>query len=219
MKQRYHLPFLRGAMSLSMIGFSWLSAILSLFHYAITCWNDQSGYYKVIFQVFVIVSLFSIILSFIKRIYYKFQVATFILIGINFLIFLLDVDSIGLLMFTNADINYDNVYSWYALLYIIVMLVTIIVSSAYYVYCYKIKKERVLGYGGEAKKKENSHLLTYGITFGLVLLAPSILTGPIQNLFGVLFSLLFSVVCSGLIVDSFYAAYLIHKDPEYKEKR
>ncbi|MCY7186369.1 hypothetical protein [Streptococcus gallolyticus] len=219
MKQRYYLPFLSGAMSLSMIGFSWLSAILSLFHYAITCFNDQSGYYKAIFQVFVIVSLFSIVLSFIKRIYYKFQVATFILIGINFLIFLLNLDFLALLMFTNANINYDNVYSWYALLYIIVMLVTIIVSSAYYVYCYKIKKERVLGYGGEAKKKENSHLLNYGIIFGVVLIAPSLLTGHIQNLFGVLLGLLFSVIFPGLIVDSFYAAYLIHKHPEYKEKR
>ncbi|EOT38588.1 hypothetical protein [Enterococcus columbae] len=216
---RYYLPFLSSAMSLSLIRFSWLSAILSLFHYAITCFNDQSGYYKAIFQLFIIVNACSIVLSFIKRIYYKFQVATFILIGINFLIILLDLDFLGLLMFTNANVNYNNVYSWYALLYIIVMLVTIIVSSVYYGYCYKIKKERVLGCGVEAKKKENSHLLSYGIIFGLVLLAPSLLTGHIQNLFGVLLGLLFSVVSPGLIVDSFYAAYLIHKDPEYKETR
>ena len=209
---RYYVPFLSGAMSLSMIGFSWLSAILSLFHYAITCFNDQSGYYKAIFQLFIIVNVCSIVLSFIKRIYYKFQVATFILIGINFLIFLLDLDFIGFFMFAE-----ENVYSWYALLYIIVMLVTIIVSSAYYVYCDKIKKERVLGYGGEAKK--NSHSLNYGIIFGLVLIAPFILTGHIQKLFGVLLGLLFSVIFPSPIIDSFYAAYLIHKDPEYKEKR
>lgn len=158
MKQRYYLPFLSGAMSLSMIGFSWLSAILSLFHYAITCFNDQSGYYKAIFQVFVIVSLFSIVLSFIKRIYYKFQVATFILIGINFLIFLLNLDFLALLMFTNANINYDNVYSWYALLYIIVMLVTIIVSSAYYVYCYKIKKSGSLVTEVKPRKRKFSFI-------------------------------------------------------------
>lgn len=53
----------------------------------------------------------------------------------------------------------------------------------------------------------------------MVLIAPSLLTGHIQNLFGVLLGLLFSVVFPGLIVDSFYAAYLIHKHPEYKEKR
>ena len=217
MKQRYYLPFLSDAMSLSRINYSWISVMFSLFYYAMTCFNAQSGYYKAIFQLFIIVNVCSIVLSFIKRIYYKFQVATFILIGINFLIILLDLDFIGLLMFTNADINYNNVYSWYALLYIIVMLVTIIVSSAYYVYCYKIKKERVLGYEGEAKKKENSHY--DWLIFGLVLIAPSLLTGPIQNLFGVLLGLLFSVVFPGLIVDSFYAAYLIHKDPEYKEKR
>ena len=214
MKQRYYLPFLSGAMSLSMIGFSWLTVMFSLFHYAITSYEIQSEYCKLIFQVFVIVNICSIVLSFIKRIYYKFQVATFILIGINFLIFLLDLVFIGFFMFAE-----ENVYSWYALLYIIVMLVTIIVSSAYYVYCYKIKKERVLGYGGEAKKKENSHLLNYGIIFGLVLIAPFILTGHIQNLFGVLSGLLFSVVFPAPIIDSFYAAYLIHKHPEYKEKR
>lgn len=201
-------------MSLSMIGFSWLTVMFSLFHYAITSYEIQSEYCKLIFQVFVIVNICSIVLSFIKRIYYKFQVATFILIGINFLIFLLDLVFIGFFMFAE-----ENVYSWYALLYIIVMLVTIIVSSAYYVYCYKIKKERVLGYGGEAKKKENSHLLNYGIIFGLVLIAPFILTGHIQNLFGVLSGLLFSVVFPAPIIDSFYAAYLIHKHPEYKEKR
>jgi len=216
---RYYVPFLSGAMSLSMIGFSWLSAILSLFHYAITCFNDQSGYYKAIFQLFIIVNVCSIVLSFIKRIYYKFQVATFILIGINFLIFLLDLDFIGLLMFTNANINYNNVYSWYALLYIIVMLIIIISSSAYYVYCYRVKKERVLGYGGEEKKKKNSRSLNYGIIFGLVLMTPFLLTGHIQNLFGFLSGCLFSIICPGLVVDSFYAAYLIHKHPEYKEKR
>lgn len=214
MKQRYYLPFLSGAMSLSMIGFSWLTVMFSLFHYAITSYEIQSEYCKLIFQVFVIVNICSIVLSFIKRIYYKFQVATFILIGINFLIFLLDLVFIGFFMFAE-----ENVYSWYALLYIIVMLVTIIVSSAYYVYCYKIKKERVLGYGGEAKKKENSQSLNYGIIFGLVLIAPFILTGHIQNLFGVLSGLLFSVVFPAPIIDSFYAAYLIHKHPEYKEKR
>ncbi|EOT38587.1 hypothetical protein [Enterococcus columbae] len=214
MKQRYYLPFLSGAMSLSMIGFSWLTVMLSLFHYAITSYEIQSEYCKLIFQVFVIMNVCSIVLSFMKRIYYKFQVATFILIGINFLIFLLDMNFIGFFMFAEK-----NVYSWYALLYIIVMLVTIIVSSVYYGYCYKVKKERVLGCGVEAEKKENSHLLSYGIIFGLVLLAPSLLTGHIQSLFGVLLGLLFSVVSPGLIVDSFYAAYLIHKDPEYKETR
>ena len=219
MKQRYYLPFLSGAMSLSMIGFSWLTVMFSLFHYAITSYEIQSEYCKLIFQVFVIVNVFSIVLSFMKRIYYKFQVATFILIGINFLIFLLDLDFIGLLMFTNANINYNNVYSWYALLYIIVMLIIIISSSAYYVYCYRVKKERVLGYGGEEKKKKNSRSLNYGIIFGLVLIAPFILTGHIQKLFGVLLGLLFSVIFPSPIIDSFYAAYLIHKHPEYKEKR
>ena len=217
MKQRYYLPFLSCAMFLSLIRFSWLSAILSSIPYAMTYFHDQRGYYKVIFQLFVVVSLFSSVLSFMKRICYKFQVATFIFIGINFLIFLLDMNFIGLLMFT--DTMKDNIYSKYALLYIIVMLVSIIVSSAYYGYCYKIKKERVLGCVVEAEKKENSHLLSYGIIFGLVWLAPSLLTGPIQNLFGVLLGLLFSVVSPGLIVDSFYAAYLIHKHPEYKETR
>lgn len=212
MKQRYYLPFLSGAMSLSMIGFSWLTVMFSLFHYAITSYEIQSEYCKLIFQVFVIVNICSIVLSFIKRIYYKFQVATFIIIGINFLIFLLDLDFIGFFMFAE-----ENVYSWYALLYIIVMLVTIIVSSIYYVYCYKIKKERVLGYGGEEKK--NSRSLNYGIIFGLVLIAPFILTGHIQKLFGVLLGLLFSVIFPSPIIDSFYAAYLIHKHPEYKEKR
>ena len=212
MKQRYYLPFLSGAMSLSMIGFSWLTVMFSLFHYAITSYEIQSEYCKLIFQVFVIVNICSIVLSFIKRIYYKFQVATFIIIGINFLIFLLDLDFIGFFMFAE-----ENVYSWYALLYIIVMLVTIIVSSIYYVYCYKIKKERVLGYGGEEKK--NSRSLNYGIIFGLVLIAPFILTGHIQKLFGVLLGLLFSVIFPSPIIDSFYAAYLIHKDPKYKEKR
>jgi len=214
MKQRYYLPFLSGAMSLSMIGFSWLTVMFSLFHYAITSYEIQSEYCKLIFQVFVIVNVFSIVLSFMKRIYYKFQVATFILIGINFLIFLLDLDFIGFFMFAE-----EIVYSWYALLYIIVMLVTIIVSSIYYVYCYKIKKERVLGYGGEEKKKKNSRSLNYGIIFGLVLIAPFILTGHIQKLFGVLLGLLFSVIFPSPIIDSFYAAYLIHKHPEYKEKR
>jgi hypothetical protein len=219
MKQRYYLPFLSHPISLGILSISWVTIFISGFPYVVMTFSDSTSnsstafnILRSVFEIFLIIGLFSFVTHFIKKIIYKFQIACFVLIAINFLIILAELDFFTFLMFTD-----ENVYSWYALLYIIVMLVTITGSSAYYVYCYKVKKERVLGYGGEAKKSSQS--LNYGIIFGLVLMVPFLLTGNLDIFLNPLFGLLFSILFPGLIVDSFYAAYLIHKDPEYKEKR
>lgn len=220
MKQRYYLPFLAHPMTLRTLSKSWLTIFLSVIPYITMTFGGPSNpsttfnIVRNIFKIFLIFGLFSFITHFIKKITYKFQIACFVLLAINFLILLMELEFILFIMLTE-----ENVYSWYNLFYIIVILTTTIVSSAYYGYCYKIKKECVLGFKDRKWEKQNSRLSNFGIIFGFSLISPYILIGYIEIGFVLLAGLLFSVLFTGLIVDSFYAAYLIHKDPEYKETR
>lgn len=214
--RKYHLPFFSGSTYIDLIRFSWIPFIISLLYYSEVCYDNQIGYYKTIIQLFVIVNAFSVVFSLIKRIYYKFQVTTFILIGINILIFILDMDIVGLDIFTNSNIN-----SWRTLPYIIAISVTIIISSIYYVYCYKVKKKCVFGYGVANKKKGRSKKksINYEAIFALVVMTPFLFIGNIRNFWGVIVGVVISGVFTGFMVDSFYSAYFIYKHPEYREKR
>lgn len=52
--------------------------------------------------------------------------------------------------------------------------------------------------------------------FGVSMIVPAMLTGNIENIFGIIVGLLFSLVIPSLIVDSLYAAYYVHKHPDYE---
>ncbi|SUN04138.1 lipoprotein [Streptococcus agalactiae] len=48
------------------------------------------------------------------------------------------------------------------------------------------------------------------------MIVPSLLVGSIENIFGFLLGILFSLVIPSLTVDSLYAAYYVHKYPDYE---
>ena len=50
-----------------------------------------------------------------------------------------------------------------------------------------------------------------------VLLAPAIITGYIENIFGVFLGILMNFVFPALIVDGVQAARYVRKHPEYEE--
>ncbi|EPX11953.1 hypothetical protein SAG0169_03035 [Streptococcus agalactiae LDS 610] len=66
------------------------------------------------------------------------------------------------------------------------------------------------------KGKKEQLKINYGIIFGLVMLSPVFLVGSIENIFGLIGGVLFTATFPALIVDSLYAAYYIHKHPEYE---
>ncbi len=48
------------------------------------------------------------------------------------------------------------------------------------------------------------------------MLSPVFLVGSIENIFGLIGGVLFTATFPDLIVDSLYAAYYVHKHPEYE---
>lgn len=80
----------------------------------------------------------------------------------------------------------------------------------------KIKGKNGNLISGNYKKKKEQLKINYGIIFGLVMLSPVFLVGSIENIFGLIGGVLFTATFPALIVDSLYAAYYIHKHPEYE---
>ncbi|MCB5048912.1 hypothetical protein LGX12_10220, partial [Streptococcus mutans] len=73
-------------------------------------------------------------------------------------------------------------------------------------------------YGAKSKGKKEQWRTNFGIAFGAVLIVPSLLTGYIENVFGVFLGLLFTATLPAVIVDAVYAVIYIRKYPEEKEQ-
>ena len=69
-------------------------------------------------------------------------------------------------------------------------------------------------YGAKSKGKKEQWRTNFGIAFGAVLVVPSLLTGYIENVFGVFLGLLFTATLPAVIVDAVYAAIYIRKHPK-----
>ena len=65
--------------------------------------------------------------------------------------------------------------------------------------------------------RSKSDLFNVGVAFVAVLLAPAILTGYIENIFGIFLGILMNFVFPALIVDGIQAARYVRKHPEYEE--
>ncbi|MGL2123173.1 hypothetical protein [Streptococcus agalactiae] len=101
-----------------------------------------------------------------------------------------------------------------------IMNVTIfIISTLIYSYYYLPKNQGKVWKFNQwklQKGKKEQLKINYGIIFGLVMLSPVFLVGSIENIFGLIGGVLFTATFTALIVDSLYAAYYIHKYPEYE---
>ncbi|KLL70478.1 hypothetical protein WA11_00810 [Streptococcus agalactiae] len=102
---------------------------------------------------------------------------------------------------------------------IMIMLIIFIVFSGIYYFYYLPKnqgKKWKFNQWKLQKGKKEQLKINYGIIFGLVMLSPVFLVGSIENIFGLIGGVLFTATFPALIVDSLYAAYYIHKHPEYE---
>lgn len=101
-----------------------------------------------------------------------------------------------------------------------IMNVTIfIISTLIYSYYYLPKNQgKVWKFNqwNNEKSREQQYISNFIVTFGLILLVTPFLKYGIYNSFGVLISLLFTATLPSLIVDSLYAAFYVHKHPEYE---
>lgn len=220
-EERYHGPLITNGVSLGYIKLlSWISLALSFMAYFGTTYIDHIGIYKILFIICMFISGIAISLSFFDRFIVRFK--SFIYLFVSILVFILNVGTtfIGLVML----VGNDGIYSGLALAYNLVALCILLFSIGLYSWYYLPKNQgkiwafnRWETYGGKDNDKKQELLFNVGVTFVAVLLAPAILTGYTERVFGVFVGILMNFSLPALIVDGVQAARYVRKHPEYEE--
>ena len=189
-EERYHGPLITNGVSLGYIKLlSWISLALSFMAYFGTTYIDHIGIYKILFIICMFISGIAIPLSFFDRFIVRFK--SFIYLFVSILVLILNVGTtfIGLVML----VGNDGIYSVWALIYNLVALCILLFSTGLYSWYYLPKNQgkiwafnRWETYGGKDNDKKQELLFNVGVTFVAVLLAPAILTGYTERVFGVL---------------------------------
>ena len=220
-EERYHGPLITNGVSLGYIKLlSWISLVVSFMAYFGTTYIDHIGIYKLLFIVCMVISGIAIPLSFFDRFILRFK--SFIYLYVSILVLILDIDMtfIGLVMLAGKD----EIYSGLALAYNLVALCILLFSTGLYSWYYLPKNQgkiwafnRWETYGGKDNNKKQERLFNFGVAFVAVILAPAILTGYIENVFGIFLGILMNLFLPALIVDGVQAARYVRKHPEYEE--
>ena len=221
LEERYHGPLITNGVSLGYIKLlSWISLALSFMAYFGTTYIDHIGIYKILFIICMFISGIAIPLSFFDRFIVRFK--SFIYLFVSILVLILNVGTtfIGLVML----VGNDGIYSGLALAYNLVALCILLFSIGLYSWYYLPKNQgkiwafnRWETYGGKDNDKKQELLFNVGVTFVAVLLAPAILTGYTERVFGVFVGILMNFSLPALIVDGVQAARYVRKHPEYEE--
>ena len=220
-EERYYGPLITNGVSLGYIKLlSWISLALSFMAYFGTTYIDHIGIYKILFIICMFISGVAIPLSFFNRFIVRFK--SFIYLYVSILVLILNVGTtfIGLVML----VGNDGIYSGLALAYNLVALCILLFSIGLYSWYYLPKNQgkiwafnRWETYGGKDNDKKQELLFNVGVTFVAVLLAPAILTGYTERVFGVFVGILMNFSLPALIVDGVQAARYVRKHPEYEE--
>ena len=220
-EERYHGPLITDGVSLGYIKLlSWFSLALSFMAYFGTTYIDHIGIYKILFIICMFISGIAIPLSFFDRFIVRFKSFIYLFVSILVLILNVGITFAGLVMLVGKD----EIYSGLALVYNLVALCILLFATGLYSWYYLPKNQgkiwafnRWETYGGKDNDKKQELLFNVGVSFVAVLLAPAILTGYIENAFGVFLGILMNFSLPALIVDGVQAARYVRKHPEYEE--
>ena len=220
-EERYHGPLITNGVSLGYIKLlSWFSLALSFMAYFGTTYIDHIGIYKILFIICMVISGVAIPLSFFDRFILRFKSFIYLYVSILVLILNVGMTFAGLVML----VGNDGIYSGLALAYNLVALCILLFAIGLYSWYYLPKNQgkiwafnRWETYGGKDNDKKQELLFNVGVTFVAVLLAPAILTGYTERVFGVFVGILMNFSLPALIVDGVQAARYVRKHPEYEE--
>ena len=220
-EERYHGPLITDGVSLGYFKLlPWITLAVSFIGIFGTTYIDHIGIYKILFIVCIVISGIAIPLSFFDRFIVRFKSFIYLFVSLLVLIFIVDMTFIGLLMLVGKD----GIYSVWALIYNLVALCILLFSTGLYSWYYLPKNQgkiwafnRWETYGGKDNAKKQERLFNFGVAFVAVLLAPAIITGYIESIFGVFLGILMNFVFPALIVDGVQAARYVRKHPEYEE--
>jgi len=219
-EERYHGPLITNGVSLGYIKLlPWITLGVSFIGFFGTTYIDRIGIYKILFIICMFISGVAIPLSFFDRFIVRFKSFIYLFVSILVLILNVDMTFIGLLML----VGNDGIYSVWALIYNLVALCILLFSTGLYSWYYLPKNQgkiwtfnRWETYGGDDNDKKHERSFNFGVASVAVVLAPVILTGYIENIFGVFLGILMNLFLPALIVDGVQAARYVRKHPEYE---
>ena len=220
-EERYHGPLITNGVSLGYIKLlPWITLGVSFIGFFGTTYIDRIGIYKILFIICMFISGVAIPLSFFDRFIVRFKSFIYLFVSILVLILNVDMTFIGLIML----VGNDGIYSVWALIYNLVALCILLFSTGLYSWYYLPKNQgkiwtfnRWETYGGDDNDKKHERSFNFGVASVAVVLAPVILTGYIENIFGVFLGILMNLFLPALIVDGVQAARYVRKHPEYEE--
>ena len=220
-EERYHGPLITNGVSLGYIKLlPWITLGVSFIGFFGTTYIDRIGIYKILFIICMFISGVAIPLSFFDRFIVRFKSFIYLFVSVLVLILNVDMTFIGLIML----VGNDGIYSVWALIYNLVALCILLFSTGLYSWYYLPKNQgkiwtfnRWETYGGDDNDKKHERSFNFGVASVAVVLAPVILTGYIENIFGVFLGILMNLFLPALIVDGVQAARYVRKHPEYEE--
>lgn len=220
-EERYHGPLITNGVSLGYIKLlPWITLGVSFIGFFGTTYIDRIGIYKILFIICMFISGVAIPLSFFDRFIVRFKSFIYLFVSILVLILNVDMTFTGLIML----VGNDGIYSVWALIYNLVALCILLFSTGLYSWYYLPKNQgkiwtfnRWETYGGDDNDKKHERSFNFGVASVAVVLAPVILTGYIENIFGVFLGILMNLFLPALIVDGVQAARYVRKHPEYEE--
>ncbi|QGZ28065.1 MULTISPECIES: hypothetical protein [Streptococcus] len=226
--ERYHGPIITNAVELGYIKIvPWLSLpfLIIFFIIGIKHWYaDDLGMFRMAFGCGIVINLLGAVFSFFDEFILKHRFLTYILITLSFISLLNWLDFIALVLFiskNNSTVPSDfSIFSSKLVLFFIILTTLISLIMTFFVYPYFYRRDRLTnGAYREKESKFNSEdnklfSSNFLLIFGLVVFVPPLLTGYLENVFGLVIGILFSLVFPALVVDSFYAALYAKQHPE-----
>ena len=216
-RERYHGPLIINGVNLGYLSLcSWLNFFFSLFMVVFGIYNDKIGFFKLLFCACILVNIFSILLSWLKKLIYHFQIFTYSLIAVNLVILVLNLDTMGLLLFIGSGTTHPKIYSLLSAVYTFSILLLFFIFCSLYAWYYLPKNQGKIWQFNhrETKDKKSEFAYNFWITFGAVLFVPALLTGYLQNIFGYFLGVFLTSTLTAVIVDAVYAAIYIRKHPK-----
>ena len=222
-RERYHGPLITHGVSLGYIKlYPWIALALTGFLYLGGTYEDNLGIFKGLSLFCGVVNILGIIISFIPYLVNAWKALTYYLIALTVLSLVISLNFICLLMVISdgSSIGAKEIYqSPLTPFYVILMMFLFIFACGLYAWYYLPKNQGKVWAFNQVKEgdRKKTWWNNFAIAFAGATIIPSLLTGYIQNVFGILLGILLTLTLTAVMVDAFYAAIYIRKHPKSDE--
>ena len=222
-RERYHGPLITHGVSLGYIKLSpWIALALTGFLYVGGTYEDNLGIFKGLSLFCGVVNILGIIISFIPYLVNAWKALTYYLIALTVLSLVISINFIGLLMVISdgSSIGAKDIYqSPFTPFYVVSMLLLFIFACGLYAWYYLPKNQGKVWAFNQVKEGDRKETWwnNFAVAFAGATIIPSLLTGYIQNAFGILLGILLTLTLTAVMVDAVYAAIYIRKHPDSDE--